>query len=569
MTKNTTKRALVSSILVLVLCFTMLLGTTFAWFTDSASSVGNKITTGNLDVDLYLWDTEGSTEITNSSAPIFPETIIWEPGMTQVVYLSIKNNGSLALKYKVGIEVKNVTKNLDEVMSYAITPDATVGAVNAWANNGTPVSLGTNVAANDVVLNAGAEHFFALSVHMDEEAGNEYMNGTIEFDINVLAGQLAFEEDSFGPNYDKNASYPGTGYADPIPAGGSAAEIEIRNTNEDKVGSIVIPAAAASGEAFSASITKSAYKGNFTIASGLETTVYDVTVTGLKDGNTEPVKVQLRIPAGLDPNTVKLYHYDNLIASNYNPNTGYVTFETATFSPFTVVYDAESEYVAPEVNDTMARPTAKVEYLSQYVGADANIEWGNYGSWSPTEGLEAVLEAAFKFSCPTDLDPEIEAAFENWYCDFYVMLDKDLGENELFLGGNYGTFGWVGFHNGDVTLEANQEIGLLESVTTNPWTYADVRDFVGEFICGVGDVDGALEGATFTVMLRLTNPDDETEYYNVNVVTYTFGGNYNIDGVVGVTTAEGLKDALENGDDEQNVQLGGDIDLNDLLNGLN
>jgi hypothetical protein len=80
-----------------------------------------------------------------------------------------------------------------------------------------------------------------------------------------------------------------------------------------------------------------------------------------------------------------------------------------------------------------------------------------------------------------------------------VKLDKDLGENEIFLGGNYGSFGWVGFHNGELTLEANTEIGLLESVTTNPWTYADVYNFVGEFICGVGDVDDALNGATVTV----------------------------------------------------------------------
>ena len=562
MTNKSTKRALVSSLLVLVLCFTMLLGTTFAWFTDSASSNGNKITTGNLDVDLYRWTgTDTVTEITSSSAPIFGEDIIWEPGMTQVVYLSIVNNGSLALKYKVGLEVKNVTKNLNEVMSYDIIPDATFGTVTAWSGNGTNVDLGTNATeANNVELAPGAEHYFALAVHMDENAGNEYMNGTIEFDINVLAGQLTAEEDSFGKDYDKNASYPGTGYAAPIPTGGSAAEIEIRNTEDAKVGSVVIPAtAAADGDAgFSASITESTYKGNFTIAAGLETTVYDVTVTGLKDGNTEPVKVQLRIPAGLDPETVKLYHYETLIASSYNPNTGYVTFETATFSPFTVVYDAESEYDAPEVDNNTTKPTAKVEYVGDYVGADANIAWGNYGQWSPTAGLEAVLEAAFEFSCPTDLPAEIEAAFEYWYCDFYVSLDRDLGENQIFLGGNYGSFGWVGFHNGDVTLKANEELALLGSVTNNPWTYADVRDFVGTFTCGVGDVDDALEGATFTVKLRLTNPDNENEYYDVNVVTHTFGVGSVIDGAEVVIA----RDFDLNNPDDSDF-------LNGLLNGNN
>ena len=52
MTKRT-KRALVSSALALLLCFTMLLGTTYAWFTDSVSTVNNKIVAGNLDIELY------------------------------------------------------------------------------------------------------------------------------------------------------------------------------------------------------------------------------------------------------------------------------------------------------------------------------------------------------------------------------------------------------------------------------------------------------------------------------------------------------------------------------------
>ena len=105
---KTTKRALVSSVIALVLCFAMLLGTTYAWFTDSVTSSGNKIVAGNLDVDLYLHTgTDTKIEITNESAPIFGEgaiaqdnnaSTLWEPGKTQVAYLSIKNNGSLDLK---------------------------------------------------------------------------------------------------------------------------------------------------------------------------------------------------------------------------------------------------------------------------------------------------------------------------------------------------------------------------------------------------------------------------------------------------------------------------------------
>ena len=550
MTNRTTKRALLSSVMALLLCFTMLLGTTFAWFTDSAVSANNKITAGTLDVDLYKWsDATTKTEITENKEPVFDSSIIWEPGYTSVVYLSIKNNGTLALKYTVAIEVTQVSEhNLAEVMEYAVT-DAQYGEVTSWAGGSEFVNApGMNKTdREDVELLPNEEHFFALSIHMLEEAGNEYMADSITFDIRVLAGQLTHEEDSFNNQYDAFAGYPGKGTAPALAQGESAREVLVTGDDGYKVGSAVIPADAASGEPFEVKIEKSAYKTNVTVDTGLETVAYDVSVTGLKENNDVPVKVDIKLLAGLDPTTVKVYHYDTEIDCTYNPNTGYVTFESATFSPFTVVYDAESEYVAPEVDENTTVPTAKVEYAEEYV--NVTLPWGSYGQWSPTEDLDSNLEAAFVFTCPENLDP----TFENWYCDFYVSLDEDLGANQLFLGGNYGSFGWVGFHNGDLTLDANTEIGLLESVTSNPWTYADVYNYVREFTCGVGDVDDALEGATFTVKLRLTNPEDASEFYDVNVVTHTFGIGSAIDG--------------------KEVVLSNDIDLNnpensEWLNGL-
>ena len=209
--KNSTKRSLLMSTLALVLCFSMLVGSTFAWFTDSVSSGGNKIQAGTLDLDLYQWTGAAtSTEITNESAPLFGENILWEPGYTKVVYLSLKNNGNLNLKYSVNVNVVNPNggKDLYEVMEYAIIPDATYDSVVSWSN-GTAVVLGMNAtSANDVVMAPDAEHFFALAVHMKEEAGNEYQSGSVNFDIKVVATQMTAESDSFGATYDQNATYP-------------------------------------------------------------------------------------------------------------------------------------------------------------------------------------------------------------------------------------------------------------------------------------------------------------------------------------------------------------------------
>ncbi|MBQ8320491.1 MAG: hypothetical protein IJX81_06385 [Clostridia bacterium] len=534
------KKSLISSVLTLVVSLSMLVGATFAWFTDAAVSSGNKIVAGKLDVELYLWTATEKVAISTSDDPIFGgkgddslfeqyytdhDATIWEPGKTEVVYLSIANEGQLDLKYKVAIEVEpkaaSENYNLCEVMQYEITPDAKFGDEVEWTQ-GVSVKEGTNeTSAKDVTLKTGEEHFFALAVHMDEDAAPWYMGKTTEFDIKVLAGQLASEADYFGSTYDELAAYPGTGFASVADASASGVEIRVRNENGTKVGSVVIPTGAVADgtDTVSANIKASNYKGNFTVAANETAQAYDISVEGLQDGNTVPVKVQLRMEAGLDPATVKLYHKDVEIDCTYNPETGYVTFETATFSPFTVVFDANSVYVPPVALPENC-PTASVIRSSEYENTD--LDWGSYGVWSPTAGLDSRLEAAYTFSCNESLEEAKVNPFANWYCDFYVMLDQDLGANEIFLGGNYGSFGWVGFHNGELTLPANEEIPLLGSVTSNPWTYLDVVQNVGTFICGVGDVGNKLSGATFTVMLRLTNPDDPDEYYNVARIEYKF-----------------------------------------------
>ena len=97
--QKSTKRALLSSVLALFLCCAMLLGTTYAWFTDTAVSANNKIVSGTLDVELYHHTATGSVEVSESKLSVFPADILWEPGYTHVEFLSIKNAGNLPLNY--------------------------------------------------------------------------------------------------------------------------------------------------------------------------------------------------------------------------------------------------------------------------------------------------------------------------------------------------------------------------------------------------------------------------------------------------------------------------------------
>ena len=186
-TKNT-KRALLSSVLALVVCIAMLVGSTFAWFTDNATTSGNTIVSGKLDVALEMeengaWvNAEGKTLkwITEDQVA----NVLWEPGCTyKLPKLRVVNNGNLALKYKVVISgLEGDTKLLDAIDFTGIPTE------NEYVE----------------LKNKGDNVEFQIEGHMKEEAGNEYMDLELSgISITVYATQLNYENDSYGPNYDE------------------------------------------------------------------------------------------------------------------------------------------------------------------------------------------------------------------------------------------------------------------------------------------------------------------------------------------------------------------------------
>ena len=561
--RNATRSALFTSIISLLLCVSMLVGTTFAWFTDSVTSGVNTIASGNLDVELYYADKADSTSWTavDNTTDVFGYDK-WEPGYTKVVYFKVVNAGSLALKYKLSADVYSedegtskagkTFKLSDYLYTAVVEADATRDEILAMEGTKLNQDFAMDSASS---LAASSEKIVGLAIWMPTTVGNEANhNGdqpTITFGINLVATQVESESDSFGKDYDVTAGLPGISFVPAPKDDQTGAFGEVRDEEDNKVGSYDIPKNAVdpNAEQLKVEIKKTVETPNFTVAANKEVQPFEIKVTGLKEGNTEPVKVTLNIEAGKDPDTVKLYHKDQLIPSSYNPTTGVVTFESASFSPFFVVYDADSVYTPPQ-EDESKLPVAKVVASPEYVNTE--LPWGSYGQWAPTEGLDSYLEAAYTFTCAETEDEAAKNPYAYWYCDFVVKLDKDLGENELFLGGNYGSFGWVGFHNGDLKLEANTEVPLLGSVTSNPWTYVDVATYVGKFICGVGDVNDALAGATFTVELRLTNPEDETDVIVIEKIEHVFTA------PTVVETAEELATALAAGGA---VKLGANIDM--------
>ena len=248
---KSTKRALLTSVLALLMCVTMLVGATFAWFTDTASTGVNKIQAGNLDLEVeYRTTADDEWKTLDNATDLFgAEGTLFEPGHTRVVELRITNAGNLALKYKIGMNVVSETagtnkdskpyklSNYLKVATTAIlacnTGNITTDAVAAWLDAGvfTKNFSGWNSERNfanfelektdNGVVNQllpGGEVIFGMKVYMPESVGNEAnaisteKAASINFGLNVVATQYTHERDSYSNTYDKDAKYPDVAY---------------------------------------------------------------------------------------------------------------------------------------------------------------------------------------------------------------------------------------------------------------------------------------------------------------------------------------------------------------------
>ena len=211
--KKTVRKALWMSVLSIALCLTMLVGTTFAWFTDTASTAVNTIKSGTLDVDLQMQNKEGEWVSAKDATLDFvkatgheDEAVLWEPGATyQLPALRVVNNGNLALKYKIVIAgAKDATPdNGVNDLKLLDVIDWTYEVDQAAYTLGSEKKLGVASATDD--------GFDTLTIkgQMRTSAGNEYQGMSVEgIAITVYATQDTVENDSFGNTYDENATYP-------------------------------------------------------------------------------------------------------------------------------------------------------------------------------------------------------------------------------------------------------------------------------------------------------------------------------------------------------------------------
>ena len=215
MTKQkSTKRALLMSALSLLMCVSMLIGSTFAWFTDSVTSGNNKIVAGNLDVALYHTNGTDTDEEVTDTTKLFDEVALWEPGAMVWEKLTVRNLGSLALKYTLSVNVSDVSvvngKSLADVLKVAVMTEQ---PTRDNIKTATTQDLETFALKGEGVLDAktGVDTFYVAIYWAPTADDNDYniageqLYATLG--VNLLATQATVEKDSFDEKYDANAKY--------------------------------------------------------------------------------------------------------------------------------------------------------------------------------------------------------------------------------------------------------------------------------------------------------------------------------------------------------------------------
>ena len=215
------KSALLMSFTSLLICFAMLVGSTFAWFTDTATTGVNKIVAGNLKVDIIGANSEDHVETLNftKATGAEGEQLLWEPGCRYLTEgFRIANKGNLALKWKAQVNKDNITDGKVEESTIAKDGKSLLDVIDFYVVTKVANGTETEVAIEDFVGNltkdAKSGVYYIKGV-MQTTAGNDYQDLTLDgITVTVYATQLNYENDSFNSQYDKDAQYPITSFAD-------------------------------------------------------------------------------------------------------------------------------------------------------------------------------------------------------------------------------------------------------------------------------------------------------------------------------------------------------------------
>lgn len=190
------KRSIILCALSLALCVALLVGSTFAWFSDSITNSGNTISAGSLQAQ-WSYRTLNSDDTAEYTAvgeelPLFSSDTVWQPGEPHGYDFKVENVGSVEFVWELAIDLADTAgesqNNLTDVLVvYVNDAQSEVGFTD-----GAVVINGT-LAATDGETTAGTEETsceFSLAFAISESAGNDYQNLSVSFSLVLTAKQV-------------------------------------------------------------------------------------------------------------------------------------------------------------------------------------------------------------------------------------------------------------------------------------------------------------------------------------------------------------------------------------------
>lgn len=361
------RNAFIRSVIALLLCVSMLVGTTYAWFSETITNNNNRIMAGNLDVAMY-WtdDLTGGTWIDASDASkgsVF-DYDNWEPGYTEVRYIKIVNEGSLALKYQLSLLADGVVGPLADVIDVYFVQDAKENIKDrtelaTLTSAGTLVKVLENkIASTGGILPTGetktgfysGEVIVAIAMKMQETAGNEYQGRSIGngFSIELIATQTSNESDSFGKDYDEKVEFPTVKLPQEVSvpvtpdSNGNVPNEIIMTTSTGDITAIVPAGTKMADGAGGLKLTitnMDTTNSNITVTEDEIVRSVDVHIEGVHADNTTPIKVIMKamMPIGLNSGNYTLHHVQNgtpvtmtMVAEGATPTHDQFTYDPAT-----------------------------------------------------------------------------------------------------------------------------------------------------------------------------------------------------------------------------------------------
>ena len=188
------KRKLFFIIMTICLCTTLLVSATFGLFT-SESTTSVHVSSATMEMDLLKANEIGEyVSIKNQDAHVFGDAV-WEPNQSRVVFLQVKNNSTIKIKYSLqffadALEMEGSIEYCVFTSQYFDTKGMSWAELNELAAK-TPTLMkdGANELSGSSYMQPGERHYYAFAVHMLPESGNEYQNKSCTFDISVVAWQ--------------------------------------------------------------------------------------------------------------------------------------------------------------------------------------------------------------------------------------------------------------------------------------------------------------------------------------------------------------------------------------------